>query len=92
MNKIIPDIVTKCEKITRAYLKLHPSPRGSHSRYIWHVYFFEDTREFLVDHIDDDIVIVASKYFPDRLARVIISKDIIAFVHYDGRVQTSVYS
>lgn len=87
LNKIDPDYVPMYKRIRETYLKLDESRKNSPGAYTWHEYFYEDMKEFSAVRIDDETVIISSKYFPGRLAKVIISGDIIVFVHYDGRVR-----
>lgn len=49
-----------------------------------------DEKEFICDKIDEpgyETRVFASTYFPSKLARVLISHELITFVHYDGTVR-----
>lgn len=45
-----------------------------------------DKKKSPITRLDDDTLVYSSKYFPGWLARVIISGDVVIFVHYDGDI------
>lgn len=52
--------------------------------YAWSEAISEDEKGFSVTRLDDETVVYASKLFPSKLARIIISGNLYFFVHYDG--------
>lgn len=54
--------------------------------YKWSATFSEDTKKFSVTRLDESTVAYSSKYFPNKLATVIVSGKVVIFIHYDGRV------
>lgn len=46
-----------------------------------------DRKEFSVVRLDSNTVAYSSQYFPEELAKVIISGNVIVFAHYDGNVR-----
>lgn len=55
-------------------------------KYSWSGDFHKDDEEFSLRKLDHDTVVYSSQLFPSKLARVIISENLIFFVHYDGYV------
>lgn len=55
--------------------------------YIWSgTYFSDETPEYSAVRLDDETVVYSSQYFPKNLARVIISRYKVIFIHYDDDV------
>lgn len=53
---------------------------------IWSDTFTSDQKDYSTVRLDEDTVVYSSKYFPAELAKVIISGNVVIFVHYDGLV------
>lgn len=54
--------------------------------YTWSQTFSKDEKDFFVTRLDKNTVVYSSEYFPWYIARVIISGEVIIFVHNDGTV------
>lgn len=54
--------------------------------YAWSTTFSEEEKEYSVIKLDDDTSVISSKYLPSKIAKVIMSGDIIIFVYYDGQI------
>lgn len=86
MSKIKKDY----SEIRGAHLEVrNKSPAISNTptqSYIWTDTLSSDKEDYSEVKLDDKTFVVSSKYFPSKLAKVIISDDVFIFVHNDGRV------
>lgn len=77
-------------EIRKAFLGVNQwSPEASSlatESYRYSTTLSSDQEEYSSIKLDDNTLILSSKYFPSELARVIISGKVIIFVHHDGRV------
>lgn len=84
------DYLQDYSKMRMFSLNIHePSPAISKvptSQYSWSETFSFGEREFSVTRLDKDTVVYSSAYFPEVLARVIISGQVVIFVRYDGKI------
>lgn len=64
-----------------------PAKTGIDSNtYSWSETFSSDQEEYSIVKLDPRTIVYSSSYFPKELAKVIISGDVIVFVHYNGLV------
>lgn len=69
------------------FLKEQRGPEQSPKSYTWSDAFEHGQRQFSVIRLDPDTVVYSSRLFPKILARVIISGQVVTFVHFDGTVR-----
>lgn len=89
LNKVDEDILRAYSRVREECLKEdNRSPAISNiptESYTWSTNF-SGPQEYSVVRLDDNTVVYSSRYFPSKVAKVIISGDIIIFVYYDGQV------
>lgn len=81
----------KYSEIRKAFLGLNQWKSSKVSSlatqpYRWSTTFSRNLREYSSIRLDEDTLILSSKYFPPELAKVIICGNVIIFVHYEGLV------
>lgn len=55
--------------------------------YIWStLFFYDESMEYSTIRLDDNTVVYSSRYFPNNLARVIITGKLVIFIHYDETI------
>lgn len=78
LDEVSKDLLDNYARLRGIYLK--------DKSMAWSNTFSSDKREFSVVKFKDSTVIYSSKFFPSKIAKVIISGDVVIFVHYDGHV------
>lgn len=87
IEKIDEATLKAYKRLRDNYLAEKRGPRESPESYTWTDSFSsDDKREFSAVRLDPNTVVYSSEYFPEGLARVLISGNLVTFVHYDGRV------
>lgn len=77
IRQVYLSVYNKCPKITKIPTEC----------FTWSEDFPSDRKlEYSSFKLDDNTVAYSSKSFPSKLAKVIISGDLVAFIHYDGYV------
>lgn len=87
IKKIDEHTLSSYHQIRENFLALTKGPEESPDFYIWSDEFSNNQRGFSAVRLDPQTVVYGSQYFPSVLARVIISGQLAAFVHYDGNVR-----
>lgn len=62
-------------------------PKESPCSYVWSDSFSSDQRDFSVVRLEPQTIVYSSQFFPSKLAKVVISGNVVVFVHYDGTVR-----
>lgn len=91
LEKGKPDYVKDYGIIRADYLKIDTEcPAISNiptKEYSWSTTFIPNEKKaYSVTRLDDSTLVYSAKSFPNRLARLIISGDVVIFVHYDGHI------
>lgn len=84
INKIDEKTLSSYREIREKYLAEKRSPAESPQSFTWSVTYSSDQKEYSVMKLDANTIVYSSKFFPNKLAKVIISEGVIIFAHYDG--------
>lgn len=87
MRKIGKAVLESYSKVREIYTQEKRGPSESPQSYAWTDSFSSDQRRFAAIRLDPDTIAYSLQYFPEELARMIISGNVVTFVHYDGTVR-----
>lgn len=72
--------------IRENYFKFVREDPGEAHSVSWSATLSEDQKEFSLVKLSRNVLVYSSAYFPDNLARVIIDREVVVFVYFDGRI------
>lgn len=86
-KKLDKSVLQSYAQIRDVYMQEKRDPSESPRSYTWSDTLSSDQKGFAAVRLDPDTIAYSSQYFPEGLARVIISGNVVTFVHYDGKVR-----
>lgn len=86
INQVDEATLRTYKEIRERHLAEKRGPEESPQSYTWSQTFPINVKEYSVTKLDDITFVYSSKYFPGTLSKVIISGQVVVFVHNTGSV------